>query len=143
MWINHHAIFRVMASVDQTVTFANGLLLMLVTAVPFATEIVAEFLTTDAASAGVALYAGLFALVSLAYNLLWWRVARRGRRLDPNHDPRATRTFSISLLLGLPLNLTAAAVAFWNPYTGFAICTTLWLFWSITPFDPLPNDRDE
>ncbi len=92
-----------MASVDQTETFANGLPLMLVTAVPFVTAIFAEFLTTDAASAGVALYAGLFALVRIAYNLLWWRVAWHGRWLDPNHDPRATRTFSISLPLGLPL----------------------------------------
>src|SRR4051794_3486976 len=35
MWVNHHGIFRLIRGIDARLMFANGFLLMLVTAVPF------------------------------------------------------------------------------------------------------------
>jgi uncharacterized membrane protein len=51
--------------------FANGLLLLLVTVVPFPTSLVAQYLSTSAAALACAVYAGVFVVINLAYNLLW------------------------------------------------------------------------
>ena len=60
MWVHHHAIFRQVQRVDVRLLFANGFLLLLITAVPFPTAIVAQYLRTPAASVASGLYAGLF-----------------------------------------------------------------------------------
>ena len=49
MWVHHHAIFRQVQRVDVRLLFANGFLLLLITAVPFPTAIVAQYLRTPAA----------------------------------------------------------------------------------------------
>ncbi len=77
MWINHHEVFRLVARVNTLLLFANGILLLGVTVVPFPTAVVGEYLTTPAASTACALYAGVFALINLSYNFFG------GRLCDP------------------------------------------------------------
>ena len=50
MWANHHGIFRLIHRCNGRLVYANGFLLLLVTAVPFPTGLVATFLRTPAAS---------------------------------------------------------------------------------------------
>ena len=70
MWVSHHSIFKMVYKSDSPFLFANGLLLMLVTVVPFPTALVAAYLTNPAAAMACAVYAGLFVLINIAYNLL-------------------------------------------------------------------------
>ncbi len=70
MWVNHHALFKLVRRSDTLFMFANGFLLLLVTAVPFATALVARYLVTPAAPTACAVYAGGFAVVNIAFNLL-------------------------------------------------------------------------
>jgi len=63
MWINHHEFLRwVRASDDYPFLFANGLVLLMATFVPFPTAVMARHLGTEAARAAVAFYCGTFLL---------------------------------------------------------------------------------
>jgi uncharacterized membrane protein len=71
MWASHHSIFKLVYKADTPFLFANGLLLLLVTVVPFPTSLVAQYLITPAATLACAVYAGFFVVINAAYNLLW------------------------------------------------------------------------
>jgi len=83
MWVHHHVIFRLVHRTDITLLFANGFLLMLVTVVPFPTAVVAEYLRTPAAPSAVTMYAGVFALISVAFHLVLMASFRK-HTLDPH-----------------------------------------------------------
>src|SRR4051794_16267584 len=53
VWVNHHGIFTLVNKTNIPFLFANGLLLMLVTVVPFPTALVSEYLDTPSASLAV------------------------------------------------------------------------------------------
>jgi len=46
MWVNHHELLRMARSVNYPVLFANGLLLLTVSFVPFPTAVLAQNLAT-------------------------------------------------------------------------------------------------
>ena len=50
MWASHHGIFKLVYKSDTPFLFANGLLLLLVTVVPFPTSLVTQYLSTSAAA---------------------------------------------------------------------------------------------
>jgi uncharacterized membrane protein len=132
MWISHHSMFKLINKADTLFMFANGLLLLLVTAVPFPTQLVATYLTTTVAGIACAIYAGLFLMINLAYNLLWWLAAHQSRLLKGNISPMLLRTRSRNYALGVPCYLLALVLAFWSPTVSIGICSILWLFWAFT-----------
>src|SRR6266478_8037148 len=69
MWVNHHELMRLAGrTVSYPFLFANGLLLLSVTFVPFPTAILAQYLATADAKVAVAFYCGSFLVNSLAWN---------------------------------------------------------------------------
>src|SRR5438105_14476402 len=87
MWISHHIMFKLIDKSDTPFMFANGFLLLLVTTVPFPRQLVAMYLTTPVAGVVRAIYAGLFMIINLAYNLLWWLAAYHYRLLKDHVSP--------------------------------------------------------
>ncbi len=71
MWVNHHGLFGLIQGVDARLLFANGLLLLLVTCVPFPTAVLAAHLNRETANTAAALYCGTYVVINLAYNLPW------------------------------------------------------------------------
>src|SRR5947208_16798801 len=65
MWVNHHELMRLVRVVTYPLLFANGLLLLTVTFVPFPTAVLAQHLATPEATVAVAFYYGTFAVSSL------------------------------------------------------------------------------
>jgi|SRR5450631_888690 len=113
MWISHHSMFKLINKSDTLFMFANGFLLLLVTTVPFPTQLVAMYLTTPAvAKVACAIYAGVFTIINLAYNLLWWLAAHRYRLLKDPVSPALIKTRSRNYLLGVPCYLFALVLAF-------------------------------
>jgi uncharacterized membrane protein len=137
MWVSHHSIFKLVDKSDKAFLFANGLLLMLVTVVPFPTSLVSEYLTTPAAATACAVYAGIFVVINLAYNLLWWIITHQ-HLLNPRVSPAQVRVVTRSLLVGFPIYILAAGLAFLNPYVTIAICSGLWIFWALVSFERIP-----
>jgi TMEM175 potassium channel family protein len=131
MWVHHHNIFRLVHRCDIRLMFANGVLLLLVTAVPFPTAVIAEYLRTPAAAAACTLYAGVFVLMSVAFYLVL-AAAFRKSMLDPKAPESTIIRLRKNYRLGPPLYLTAAIAAPFNPWLAMAICTGLWIFWAVT-----------
>ncbi len=141
MWVSHHGIFKLVYKSDTPFLFANGFLLLLVTVVPFPTSLVAQYLTTPAAAVACAVYSGVFVVINVAYNLLWWSVARHRRLLNPGVAAVQVKTHTRNILLGFPVYLLATLLAFWNPYVSLGICSGLWIFWAFTFYERRPRQR--
>jgi uncharacterized membrane protein len=141
IWASHHSIFKLVYKVDTPFLFANGLLLLLVTVVPFPTSLVAQYLSTPAAALACAVYAGVFVVINLAYNLLWWAAVRQRRLLHPAVTDRQVKRLTRHILLGLPVYLLATLLAFWSPYASLGLCSCLWIFWAFTFYEPSPRAR--
>lgn len=93
MWVNHHAMFRMVRRADRLVLFANLLLLLTLSALPFPTRLLAEYLTAGGQDAHVAaaVYSGTMLAASIAYSLLWLTVTRRQDLLMPGIDAKVAR----------------------------------------------------
>lgn len=132
LWVSHHSIFQLVHKSSARLLFANGLLLMLATVVPFSTSLVTEYLRFPGAKLACAVYGGVFVLMSLAYNLLWYGVLGDRKLLKPNASAEVIERINRSYRLGTPAYLLATAGAFISPYVTIGICTVLWVFWAFT-----------
>jgi uncharacterized membrane protein len=135
MWINHHAVFKFVHKVNARILFANGILLLLTTAVPFVTGLLSEYLNLSEAKTACAVYTGSFVLLSVAYNYLWRVVIRDRSLLETGVSEQALQKITRNYSLGIPLYLAAFAGSFISIYLGIGICTALWVFWSVTVKD--------
>jgi uncharacterized membrane protein len=141
MWINHHGIFKLVRKIDALLLFTNGLLLLMVTVVPFPTALVASYLRTPAASTACAVYAGTFVIISVAYGLLLLAARRGGRLLIHGAAGEVSRRVKDCFCIGVPLYLLAALVAPWSRWLSLGICTALWVFWSVGSLERGPAFR--
>ena len=129
MWANHHAIFALVRRVNAPFLYANGLLLLVVTVVPFPTALLAEYWEKPGAPVAAAVYAGTFAVSGVAYNLLW-RTAISGRRLlRSTATEEKIQGISRSYWVGIPGYLVAAASAFIDIHITIGICVALLVVW--------------
>jgi uncharacterized membrane protein len=133
MWVNHHSMFRLIHRTSARLMFANGLLLLLVTVVPFPTALVATYLKTSAAGAACTVYAGTFVVISISYALVLHAAAGGGHLLVPGSSPQVRRKLRDCYLVGLPLYSLAALIASFIPWLSLAICSALWIFWCLAP----------
>src|SRR6188768_4374111 len=70
-WITHHDLIHLVSESSRSLQLANGLALLYVTFMPFATGVLAENLTDPSeVSTAVALYCGTFVVGSGAFNIL-------------------------------------------------------------------------
>jgi hypothetical protein len=73
-WVYHHRLLKGAKRGGTGLLFTNGILLLIVSAVPFPTVLLGAFLTTPATAVVCATYAGYVGVLNLIYNLLWWEV---------------------------------------------------------------------
>jgi len=132
LWVSHHSIFQLVQKTSARLLFANGLLLMLTTVVPFTTSLVTEYLRYPAAKLACAVYGGVFVLMSLAFSLLWYGVLGDRKLLKPDASAEVVARINRNYRLGTPAYLLATLGAFVSPYVTIGICTILWIFWAFT-----------
>ncbi len=128
MWANHHAIFGMVHRIDAPFLYANGLLLLVVTVVPFPTALLAEYFEKPAASVAAAAYGGTFVLAGVAYNLLW-RTAIAGNLFRSGVSEERIQERTRRYRLGVPLYLAATAGAFVSVHITVGICVALAIVW--------------
>jgi TMEM175 potassium channel family protein len=130
MWVNHHRLFNHIRRSDQAFLFWNGLLLFLVTFVPFPTALLAEYLTHAQARLAVSVYSGTFVAIALAFCGLWWHAsAGRGllaRGVNQAEVERITRQYRFGPLL----YLVAFVASFFSVWLSLAICLCLAVFFA-------------
>jgi uncharacterized membrane protein len=139
IWVHHHAMFRLVRRTDARLLFANGLLLMMVTLIPFPATVVAEYLRTSAATTAVEFYCASFFVNSVAFYLLAMAAFRK-EMLDPDASAETAARLRRSYRWGPPLYLAAFAAAPFSPWGAMSICTGLWVFWAATTRDECPPE---
>jgi uncharacterized membrane protein len=104
IWVNHHALFSLLAKVDRTMLFYNLLLLMFVTTIPFTTATLAANLRGDIGDVRVAvlLYGVSMEGMSISYRAILHRMVYRNLLLHPVDEPtgrRAINRFGLGTLV--------------------------------------------
>ncbi|MCU0447879.1 MAG: TMEM175 family protein [Microscillaceae bacterium] len=130
MWINHHSIFKLIHQADNTFIYLNGLLLMFATAIPFATGLVDTYFNTAGANMALLVYSGLFVLVNLVFNALWYVVKNQEHISQSDISKKHLQHITNAYAIGFPGYLLAFGLAFWSPGLSLAICSLLWIFWA-------------
>lgn len=136
MWLNHHKLFEQIAKKDHTLQLLNGLLLMLVTLIPFPTSLVAEYVQTPYAKVALAVYCGLNFLMAGAFNLLWNHVSKEGRLLAGDHDTHRVQHITAKYRLGPLLYAITFALAFVNAVACCAAVAGLAIFFALPEHTP-------
>jgi uncharacterized membrane protein len=129
MWVNHHGIFEHIHKVNRPILFANGFLLMLIVTVPFSTALLTEQFRTPASNTATAVYAGFFALLNIAFLVLWHVASRDRTFLKPGVTQQTVVHLHKALLAGVPAYLIAFIVSFFSTGISLAILTLLWIYW--------------
>lgn len=132
MWVNHHKIFKQIYSRNSAITFANGLILFLVSAVSYPTALLARYFDGEASSIVVAIYTGIFVLINLSYNLLWYLASKNKELLRPGITDIAIKKIHNNYLYGLPIYLIALILSFWIPTVSLIIILGLWIYWAVS-----------
>ena len=133
MWVNHHRLFVHIRRIDHMLLVLNGALLLGVTAVPFPTAVLAQYLGKPDEKAATMLYAGTYVVVALFFNVLW-RYAASGHRLlgdevDEAEVNRITRQYAYGPLL----YLACFVLAYINVAASLALNEALAIFFALPP----------
>ncbi len=122
IWVNHHTVFTRVRLVDRPVLFANLALLLVVSALPFPTRLLAEYLTADTDShVAAAVYSATMLLMGLAFALLWYAVTRDARLLHEHVDVAASRATLGRFALGNVFYLLTIGLSFVNAIATLAV----------------------
>jgi uncharacterized membrane protein len=128
-WVYHHRLLEAAKHAGTGLLFINGILLLIVSSVPFPTALLGAHLTTPAASVAAAIYAGYIGVLNLTYNVLWWVVVRQQR--SAHREGWRPPTSMILSYIGFPCYAVAVVIAFWSPVATLVVCGTLWVVWTI------------
>jgi uncharacterized membrane protein len=116
MWVNHHGLIELVASVDRPLLFLNLLLLMFVAFMPFSTALLAEHLRSPSADShlAAAVYSANGVANAIGFNLIWRWIVRDERLLHAHLDVeqlrQRTRRFSLGLVI-YPLTVALSFVS--------------------------------
>jgi len=134
VWVQHHWIFTQVRKADHLVLYWNGLLLFVVTFIPFPTGLLAEYLLHPDARVAASLYTGNFLAVTLVFHGLWRHVSKGGRLLatnaiSSNRDEavRITKHYQLAPLL----YLAVFALSFISEIAGIASCLLLAFYFAL------------
>lgn len=128
MWVNHHRIFTFVLKSDHFFLYWNGLLLLLVTFMPFPTTVLAEYFLHPEAKVAGALFAGTLVAIALAFKGLWGYASKNGRLLAQGVAPADVEQITRQYQYGPLMYLAAFAVSFLSVGLSVGICLCLAVF---------------
>lgn len=134
IWVKHHWIFTLIERTDHAFLYCNGVLLFLITFLPFPTALLAEYLLHEDAQIAATLYTATVLAIALAFKMLWWH-ATRDKHLMPSYASRALRIEARQITLqnryGPPLYGLAFAASFASELISVAGCLLIALFFAV------------
>jgi len=122
IWVNHHAMFTLIAKVDRGLLFFNLLLMLVIAAIPFPTALFAEHLTEDeGAHIAAAVYSGTMVAMSVCFLMVWRWVIAHPNLLHGHVDLAAARGTTRRFGVGILIYVATVGLSFIN---GMAILFT-------------------
>ncbi len=131
MWVNHHRIFGLIQKTDHPFMYWNGLLLMLVTFMPFPTVLLAEFLVHPEAKVAGEVYAGTLVAINLAFTGLWRNASKDGRLLLGSADKRDIGLITKKLRLGTVMCFAAFGFSFVSVWLSIGLFICIAVFFGL------------
>ncbi len=124
IWINHHAMIGRLRVVDHAILGLNLLLLLSVAVLPFATALMAAYLTrSQGQHLAAAIYSGAFLLMGVLFATLQRHImVGKPHLLAPELSEDRRRRILRRALLGVGPYAIATAVAPLSAYLTLAIC---------------------
>jgi uncharacterized membrane protein len=145
LWVNHHRIFTIVRRTDRAFMFWNGLLLLLVTFVPFPTGLLAEYMAggdTGQFRIAVLIYAGNGILIAVAFRAMWTHATRGGRLLSESYDAAAVKAVDDEFRWAPAAQVAVFLLAFVWPWVSIGLCLALVLAFAVQGFmNKLPVRR--
>ena len=143
IWVNHHALFSLLAKVDRPLLFYNLLLLMFVTTIPFTTATLAANLRGDTADirTAVILYGVSMEGMSISYRLIISRMVRKNlliRPVDEQTGRKAIRRFGLGTLI-YPL---VVVIGLFSPTIMLLLYAALTVFYVLEQTPIMPGEPD-
>jgi uncharacterized membrane protein len=133
IWINHHAAFNRLRSVDHVILMWNLALLLTVGILPFTTSLMATYLKEGSGeNLAAAIYGASFLLMGAVFvgtnrQILMKRPAALKA---PISDAAARRVLHFAALGQIPYAL-ATALAFVSPYLTIGICAACGIYYAL------------
>lgn len=131
MWINHHRLFTLIKRSDQALLALNGLLLLGVTAVPFTTALVAEYIQRRGDHVAAMVYNGTFTILAVVFNVLWRYASHKNRLLHPNAGPTTVNAISRAYAVGPPAYLLSFVLAWVSVPASLAMNIALAVYFAL------------
>lgn len=128
MWVNHHRIFTFVQRSDHFFLYWNGLLLLLITFLPFPTTVLAEYLLHPEGKVAGAVFAGTLVAIALTFKGLWRYATKNRRFLARSIDPKDIEQITRQHRYGPILYFTAFAVSFVSTGISAGLCLCLAVF---------------
>jgi uncharacterized membrane protein len=127
MWQNHHALFRLIRTIDRKTVFCNLMLLVVTAFIPFATSVLGTYPATRPATV---LYGLTLTLASTAYNLMLNHLVKSRAFGDAVH-PATIHATVFAYRVGWAMYSVAMLVAFFVPVASFALYLAIVIFYLI------------
>jgi uncharacterized membrane protein len=133
IWINHHVMIGRLARTDHSILMLNIVLLLTIGLLPFATDLLAQYLKSGSGQhLAAAIYAGAFLLMSIAFLALQsFILLRRPHMLRIDLSEQERRRILARTSSGLPPYIIATAVAPASQYAMLAICAGIAVFYAL------------
>jgi uncharacterized membrane protein len=133
IWINHHAAFSRLRSVDHSILMWNLLLLLTVSVLPFTTALMAAYLKEGS---GERLAAGIYGASFLVMGGVFVGANRqillkRPQLLKESIAPEKARRLLYFAALGQIPYVLAVALAVVSPYVTLVICASTAVYYSL------------
>ena len=130
MWINHHRLFTLIQTADETLIAINLVLLLFITWVPFPTAVLAAYLRRPEEWSAAVLYSGTFVMIAIIFNLLWWHGIRRGH---VPHKGWASHPITRQYIQGPVLYAVMFLVGLVDGTACLILSTLLAIYFSLSP----------
>ena len=141
MWMNHHTILGHVKRVDRPLLVLNLLLLMVIVAIPFPTQLVAEHLRDEGGTVATVTYGLVMIAMSAGFAAMWVYVVTHAPSLGAVVPQGALRQSVPGFTLGGAVYVTGTLVAaFWSPVVALIIFGALTVYYL---FEHLPSPAEE
>jgi uncharacterized membrane protein len=141
IWVNHHAMFRHIIRVDETLLLLNVLHLMLIAFLPFPTAVLAEAFHRNAGEPiATAFYGGTLTIIGIFVSVMWFYAARGHRLLGDHLPPQEAAKIGRRFLVRPLIYAVATVVALVTPRLAlvFYLCLNIFYLWPRRSHENVP-----
>ncbi len=135
IWVNHHYLFKLIQRSDRAFMFYNGMLLLVVTFIPFPTSLLSRYILTGAASTVAFIYAGTYLLLAVLFNLLWYSAIKRNLLISSSAQRANFSGIRRSYLIGPALYGAAMLLSLFFPILSVCVCLLLALYFALLYYE--------